>query len=555
MEASAPGYITTNFSATVKIKSVEEDDPSDALVVGKYFKATLSALGYEVPTNGMSYTVKAYGLPAGLKLKHNAAWKNKKGKVIVKVKSEWWIEGVPTAAIDYITNPAYLVITANGKTETMPLRLEVEALPAWAKGTFNGNVEWRMENGESGEESGGSSSPATESGGSRPVATAGLATITVSAAGKISGKFSELGTNWTFTAASYTDGRARSRRCLRTLRVRLAPNLPSEAKLLRCMSGPQSQASGSQSSVDGGRLGEAALPGAGADGLTYFAALSLKVTSAGAVTATLSYDTGKTKKDPKTKKTTKVIYKPTCATVVIPTTAADAYQFLSGAYLFFAPSAANNFPGVGGWVQVTERDKVQLWEGGPYWATTNIGAERPEDYGLYFWWGDTTGHRPSSSGTFDFDFSYNNPAIYTYGKGDSQLKSEGWLTDDDALAPAHDAATVHWGGSWRMPMEQELRGLVDNCNWSPATVNGVDGYIVSGRDDYDSASIFLPCAGGGNGTSLNYAGSYGLYWSSVPVSYYDYYAWCLYFSSSSHTTDYSSRDYGQSVRPVQGFTE
>ncbi|MBR4654012.1 MAG: hypothetical protein IKO72_11695, partial [Kiritimatiellae bacterium] len=148
VEASVPGYITTNYSATVKIKSVEEDDPSDALVVGKYFKATLSALGYEVPTNGTSYTVKAYGLPAGLKLKHNAAWKNKKGKVIVKVKSEWWIEGVPTAAIDYITNPAYLVITANGKTETMPLRLEVEALPAWAKGTFNGNVEWRMENGE-----------------------------------------------------------------------------------------------------------------------------------------------------------------------------------------------------------------------------------------------------------------------------------------------------------------------------------------------------------------------------------------------------------------------
>ena len=39
-------------------------------------------------------------------------------------------------------------------------------------------------------------------------------------------------------------------------------------------------------------------------------------------------------------------------------------------------------------------ERVQLWAGGPYWATTNIGADKPEDYGLYFWWGDTTGHRP-----------------------------------------------------------------------------------------------------------------------------------------------------------------
>ncbi len=89
-------------------------------------------------------------------------------------------------------------------------------------------------------------------------------------------------------------------------------------------------------------------------GLTYFTNLSIKITTAGAVTATLSYDTGKTKKDPKTKKTTKVIYKPTCSSVVIPTSSPDADPFMSGAYLFFAPSAANNFPGVGGWMQVTE---------------------------------------------------------------------------------------------------------------------------------------------------------------------------------------------------------
>ncbi len=205
-------------------------------------------------------------------------------------------------------------------------------------------------------------------------------------------------------------------------------------------------------------------------------------------------------------------------------------------------------------VRESGSDKVQLWEGGPYWATKNIGAEKPEDYGLYFWWGDTTGHRPSGT-TFDFNFYPDNAVIYTYEKSDSQLKSEGWLTDDGVLAPEHDAAHVHWGGKWRMPTKQELKDLVDNCDWSPATENGVDGCIVRGKGGYAFASIFLPFAGLGGGTSLSTAGSYGLYWSSVPYSGSYRYAWYLYFNSGDYYTNTYSRYYGQSVRPVQGFSE
>ena len=73
--------------------------------------------------------------------------------------------------------------------------------------------------------------------------------------------------------------------------------------------------------------------------------ISLKITSSGAVTATLTFDTGKTTKDKKTKKMVPVYYKPTCATVVIPTSAADADSFTGKVHLYFAPSAANNFPG------------------------------------------------------------------------------------------------------------------------------------------------------------------------------------------------------------------
>ena len=83
-------------------------------------------------------------------------------------------------------------------------------------------------------------------------------------------------------------------------------------------------------------------------GLIEMESLSLKVTPAGAVTATMSFDTGKTKKNPKTKKTEKVIYKGTCQTVVIPLTAADADPFVGQAILYFAPSEANGFAGYAG---------------------------------------------------------------------------------------------------------------------------------------------------------------------------------------------------------------
>lgn len=195
--------------------------------------------------------------------------------------------------------------------------------------------------------------------------------------------------------------------------------------------------------------------------------------------------------------------------------------------------------------------KVQLWEGGPYWADRNIGASAPEDYGLYFWWGDTTGHRPSGT-TFSFDFDYDNSSIYTYGKSVSALQSAGWLTSDGVLAPAHDAAHVKWGGSWRIPTRQELNDLCSKCDWTWTTKNGANGYVVRGRGTYAFNSIFLPCAGRGYGASLLTAGLFGSYWSSVPDSYDC--AWYLSFPSPGLNAALDDRFRGRSVRPVQGFT-
>ena len=203
--------------------------------------------------------------------------------------------------------------------------------------------------------------------------------------------------------------------------------------------------------------------------------------------------------------------------------------------------------------------KVQLWEDGPYWATTNIGAETPEEYGYYFWWGDTVGYKregnawlasDGSSSNFSFDSSHAS----TYSKSVDALRSEGWITADGVLAPAHDAARVQWGGDWRMPTKQEIDDLNSKCDWTWTEMNGVNGYVVRGRGDYISASIFLPCAGLGYGTSFRSAGSGGNYWSSVPYSGSNY-SRGLYFNSGYYSTGNYCRYYGHSVRPVQGFTK
>ncbi len=219
-------------------------------------------------------------------------------------------------------------------------------------------------------------------------------------------------------------------------------------------------------------------------------------------------------------------------------------------------------------------NKVQLWEGGPYWADTNIGAEKPEDYGYYFWWGDTVGYT-RSGGTWDSSNSRYSGVTWlsstgqhmssspflesscpTCGKNNAALQSEGWIDSTGNLVPAHDAAHVHWGGGWRMPTSDEIQALVDNCTTTWITINGVFGRLVTGKGAYADRSIFLPAGGNGYDSRLNYPGSYGGYWSSTPGSDGSRGAWDLGFYSSYYFGRYNyDRDGGQSVRPVRGFAE
>ena len=170
------------------------------------------------------------------------------------------------------------------------------------------------------------------------------------------------------------------------------------------------------------------------------------------------------------------------------------------------------------------------------WATCNVGATTPEEYGDYFAWGET-----STKAEYNSD---NSP---TYGLSISELQSQGYIDGEGNLTSQYDAAQANWGGSWRMPTYAELSELNTQCTWEWINTNDFKGYKVTGPN---GNSIFLPAAGRRNGSSLDFAGSYGYYWSSSPDDDYDYIAYSLNFSSCYLNVDGNGRYYAQSVRPV-----
>lgn len=169
------------------------------------------------------------------------------------------------------------------------------------------------------------------------------------------------------------------------------------------------------------------------------------------------------------------------------------------------------------------------------WASCNVGAESPEEYGGYFAWGET-----------ETKSSYTSDNSVTYGLSISELESRGIIGSDGNLTAAYDAATANWGGDWRMPTLAEMKELINNCSWRWITQNGVNGYKVTGSN---GNSIFLPAAGYRYDPSLYYAGSIGIYWSATPGSYGDD-AFSLYFSSDYYYWGRDGRYYGRAVRPV-----
>lgn len=198
--------------------------------------------------------------------------------------------------------------------------------------------------------------------------------------------------------------------------------------------------------------------------------------------------------------------------------------------------------------KVARHDYVDLGlPSGTKWATCNVGATKPTEYGDYFAWGET---KPKE------EYSMSN---YKWCKGsdDSMTKyctdsKFGTVDNKKVLDAEDDAATANWGSAWRMPTLDEIKELRDGCVWEftkDFSGTGVAGQV--GTSKANGNKIFLPAASGRQGTSLGSAGRYGNYWSSSLNGNDPTYACNLLFCDVFN--DWSCRTIryiGQSVRAV-----
>ncbi len=180
---------------------------------------------------------------------------------------------------------------------------------------------------------------------------------------------------------------------------------------------------------------------------------------------------------------------------------------------------------------------------GLLWATRNVGATSPEDYGDYFAWGETTPKSVYSGITYIYSRDYDQLTKYC---NNSDYGYNGFTDNLTILQPGDDAATANYGG--RTPTKEEWEELINNTTVTWTTQNGVNGRLFTGTN---GNSLFLPAAGFREYFSLDDAGSYGYYWSSSLHTDDPDGAWCFDFDSGYQGMNGSLRYCGLSVRAVR----
>ena len=183
------------------------------------------------------------------------------------------------------------------------------------------------------------------------------------------------------------------------------------------------------------------------------------------------------------------------------------------------------------------------------WAECNLGAIKPEEYGGYYQWAGT---RDVSGRSIYLNLSncpYHSGSSSSSGwKKYNTISSYGTVDNITTLESSDDAATVNYGGKWRMPTNAEWQELIDNCTWTWTTLNGINGYMVTSKKNGNS--IFLPAAGIRYIDRLADDGYNGGYWSSSLESSYPFCAYYVGFKSGSVGRNSDGRWNGRSVRPV-----
>jgi len=183
------------------------------------------------------------------------------------------------------------------------------------------------------------------------------------------------------------------------------------------------------------------------------------------------------------------------------------------------------------------------------WATCNVGADKPEEYGDYYAWGETEPKDFYFWDTYKYcDGTYNSLTKYT----DGAYGKDGFSDNKSVLDPEDDVAHVKWGGNWRIPTKEELEELRTKCTWTSTTLNGVKGYsVTSNVDGYTDRSIFLPATGMRIRQWTENTDTIGRFWGNSIVTGDDYDAVYLDFNFSRGPGRFSIiRCLGQCVRPV-----
>ena len=181
------------------------------------------------------------------------------------------------------------------------------------------------------------------------------------------------------------------------------------------------------------------------------------------------------------------------------------------------------------------------------WASFNLGASAPEEFGDYYAWGETVPKDDYTWETYKWCMGTDN--TMTNYCSNSEYGYNGYTDTKTVLDLEDDAAHVNLGGSWRMPTDAEWEELINNCTWTWTTQNGVYGRVVTAPN---GNSIFLPAAGYRFDTDpdLDSVGTYGYYSSSSINKGFPYCAWNVGFYSGNVYMGNSYRCCGESVRPV-----
>lgn len=179
------------------------------------------------------------------------------------------------------------------------------------------------------------------------------------------------------------------------------------------------------------------------------------------------------------------------------------------------------------------------------WATCNVGAVKPTEYGDFFAWGETSPKDNYSWSTYKWGSGYVELTKYI------TEESYGIVDNKTQLDPEDDAAAANWKGKWRMPTVSELRELIDGCTWE--WTDDMNGSGIAGRIGVSKVNgkvIFLPAPGYSDYGRRSYEGINGYYWSSSLYSRNPDDARYLDFRSGNVRVDHSIRYRGSSVRAV-----